>query len=204
MFGKLLHRMVIILNWIVVILIRSFFVSTSLAPVFLVLGIGELERYCKHKGTNDEIEIYSFIIYFSICIVQFILCRVMIALMQTKSTTPIPIDNLNRKDNEILSFLFIFILPLIGNISSLFDKQPIATTTCFIILIFAIADIGAYHFNPIIRLWGYHIYSVKIGNKDSILIARSRRILRSMPEREIKVVNISIGVYIHHWKVMKE
>ena len=197
MFSKLLH-------WLFTISVRSFFVATSLSPVFLVLAIGDLERYCKYKGTKNEIELYCFMIYFVISIVLWISCWFMLWMICKKDTTPIPIDNLNRKDNEILSFLFIFILPLVKGSDSLLGNEPVTTFICFLILIFAIADIGAYHFNPIIRLWGYHIYSIKVGNRDSMLIAKSRRMLRSRPEGKLKVVNIANGVYIHHSKIMSK
>lgn len=204
MFGKLLNRFGKFLHWMFIIFIRSCFVATSLAPVFFVLSIGELERYFSLKDTDIEIGLCSFVTYLIISIVLWIACWFMLWLICFKITRTIPIDNINKKENELLSFLFIFLLPLVRGGESLFGNQLVTTIVCFLIIILAIADIGAYHFNPIIRLWGYRIYSIKVGDSDSILIAKSRRILKSMSDGRLKAVDIANGVYIHNWKRMRE
>ena len=192
MFGRLL-------NWLFIIVIRSVFVATSLMPVFFLFGVSNLERNCRIENTPNH-----YIVYFSISLLLFILCGIILFLAGRKDITPMPIDEINWKDSDLLAFLFIFLLPIISNDKSPFETQLWTTIICLTIIILAMADFGTYHFNPTLRLFCYRIYSFKVGEKDCILIAKSNYILRSMPGVKLPMTNIGSSIYIHNSKKMKK
>ena len=188
MFGRLL-------NWLFIIFIRFLFMATSLMPVFFLFGVSNLERNCRIENTPDH-----YIVYFSISLFLYILCWIILFFALRSDTTPMPIDEINWKDSDLLAFLFIFLLPIISSDKSPFETQLCTTIICLIIIILAMADFGTYHFNPTLRLFGYRIYSFKVGEKDCILIAKSNYILRSIPGAKLPMTNIGSSLYIHNSK----
>lgn len=186
-------------NRLFIIFIRFLFVATSLMPVSFLFGVSNLERNCRIENTPDH-----YIVYFSISLLLFILCGTILFLAGRKDTTPMPIDEINWKDSDLLAFLFIFLLPIISSDKLPFENQLWTTIICFIIIILAMADFGAYHFNPTLRLFCYRIYSFKVGKKNCILIAKSNHILRSMPGAKLPMTNIGSSLYIHNSKKMRK
>ena len=70
-------------------------------------------------------------------------------------------------------------------------------TNIYVILIVTLAfvDVGAFQFNPMMRLIGYRFYIVKDKEGVSYLLI-SKEILRK-PGIEIPVVSISHDIYLH-------
>lgn len=187
------------LNWLFIILIRFLFVATSLMPVFFLFGVSNLERNCRIENTPDH-----YIVYFLISFFLFLLCGIILYLAGRKDTTPMPIDEIDWKDSDLLAFLFIFLLPIISNDKSPFETQLWTTIICFTIIILAMADFGTFYFNPTLRLFRYRIYSFKVDEKDCILIAKSNYILRSIPGAKLPMTNIGSSIYIHNSKKMRK
>lgn len=182
------------IRWIVKCFIRSFLVFTSFSPVVLIFGISQWERNHSFK---------CFILYFTISVLMIFGCLGILKLAEKKSLkASIHIKELESKGGDILAYLFILLLPFIRSDNSSFGSQPLTTIACIFIIIFAMADVGAYHFNPLMRILRYRIYSIKIEDVNGILIAKTKDILYGS-DIDLNVVTISIAhnVYIHTEKM---
>ena len=56
------------------------------------------------------------------------------------------IEEFERKDQELLAFLFIYLLPFVRSETALFIGQWLTSIYILVILLFAIAHVGAFHF----------------------------------------------------------
>ena len=72
------------------------------------------------------------------------------------------IKEFERKDQEVLTFLFIYLLPFVLSGNSTFASEWLTSIYILIIIIIAIAQVDAFHFNPVMRLLlGYRFYAAK-------------------------------------------
>ncbi|MEY6431180.1 hypothetical protein ABC977_02025 [Thioalkalicoccus limnaeus] len=63
------------------------------------------------------------------------------------------------------------------------------------IIFLVIAHAGAFHFNPVMGLLGYHFYAVKNGDGVSHLLIS--RIELRRPGRDVTTVRLAHGIYLH-------
>ena len=182
------------IRWITRCFIRSLLVFTSFSPVVFIFGISQWERDHSFK---------CFMLYLAISILMIFGCLGILKLAEKKSPKgSIHIKELEHKGGDILAYLFILLLPFIRSDNSSFGSQALTTIACILIIILTMADIGVYHFNPSMRIWGYRIYSIKIKDVNGILIAKTKDILYSS-DKNLNVVTIAIvhNVYIHTEKM---
>ena len=185
MFSKFIDM----IKFLLIHIIRIVFAATSLAPLVLVIGISISEDKCS-------------LIYFLCGLVIFILlvgiCCCILKCFEKKPQKFQVIKEIERKDNDILTYLFIFLLPFIRSNNSMLGNQPITTAVCIFVLLVVIADIGAYHFNPVLRILGYHVYSVNINNAQGILLAKTKDVLYGEDiELELATLSSNYKIYMH-------
>ena len=173
--------------------IKLLLATTSLAPMVVIYGLSRLEADWS----------VTHLIRFIICLLLFLLmvvgCWAILNHFEKKSRKHfIYIKEIERKDHDILVYLFIFLLPFIRSDSSIIGSQPITTVVCILIILIVIADVGAYNFNPTLRLLQYHIYSISTRNAKGILIAATEDVLYGS-DIELKVVTLSHNykIYMH-------
>jgi len=99
-----------------------------------------------------------------------------------------------HKDQEMLMYLFIYILPFIRSGVATFATEWITSIFLLLIIAFAIAQANAFHFNPIMVLFGYHFYAIKDSQGVSNLLI-SKEDLRC-PNIEVQTVQITGNVYL--------
>ena len=98
-----------------------------------------------------------------------------------------------RKDQEMLTFLFIYLLPFLR--SGTFASDWLMSIYILGILTLAIAHADAFHFNPVMRLLGFRFYAVK--NQEGVTnLLISKKDLRQ-PNEEIQTVRLAPDVYLH-------
>ena len=133
---------------------RFILALTSFAPLLGVIAI----NYFIDKKTLLAI------LMFDIAICLFFVCwRMMRYGSKSGATFILEIKEFNRRDQGILVFMFIYLLPLIRSPNSLFTnwQTTISPLVVFALIIAIIIDIGAYNFNPVMRVFGYRAYEVK-------------------------------------------
>ena len=167
---------------------QFFLVATSLSPVLFAIAISRFECGQPWKGY-----IWLGIIAFLMVVV----CRALLKYMEKKAQSHlIYIQEFERKDQEVLTFLFIYLLPFIRSGCSTFASEPLTSVYVLIIIFIALVQARAFHFNPVMRLlFGYRFYAVKDQRGMSNLLI-SEKDLRQ-PGEEIKTVALTWNVYLH-------
>ena len=165
---------------------KSLLVSTSLSPVLCVVAINQFEH-----GRPWTIWIWWLVI--AICLAflcQYILKRA------TNSAQRILfyIEEFESKDHEMLTFLFIYLLPLIRSDHSTLINDWLTSTFVLAIIVLAVAYTGAFHFNPVMRLFGYRFYAVKDQQGITKLLISKRNLLQS--KKEVKTAMLSWNVLL--------
>lgn len=149
---------------------KSLLSIASLSPVFLTFWFNEFSK------NWDLREGYFYLIGFVIIVfISFFTFR----LAESKlEILPIKIETVQNSDNEVISYIFAYILPLLG-----FDVKLTLFILCLFLLIVFTTNI--YHFNPVVGLFGYHYYTVTIEGGISFILISKKTLMNA---KEIKNV----------------
>lgn len=165
--------------------------STSLCPLLLIVSVNQFERYKSVK---------SGIMWLAAALVLIILCGWLLKHFSKKAGKHLLyIHEFERKDHEMLAFLFIYILPVIRSESPTFASEWITSVCLLVVLTFAIAHAHAFHFNPVMGFFGYRFYAIKDSRGVSNLLISKEDSQR--PDQEIQTVQLTSNVYIQTEKV---
>ena len=100
-----------------------------------------------------------------------------------------------REDKEMLAFLVTYLLPFLSTEKMGFAGDWLTGAYILLIIFLVISHAGAFHFNPVMGLLGYHFYSVK--NKDGVShLLISRPELRR-PGQELQTVRLASSIYLN-------
>ena len=169
------------------IVAKCLLVSTSLSPVLGAVAINQFER-----GESWTKCIWWLTVGFLLVALCWGLLRY---AAQNAQKHLFDIKEFERKDQELLAFLFIYLLPFVRSENTTFASQWLTSVYILSIIILAIAHAGAFHFNPVMRLLGYRFYAVK--NRHGVLnLLISKRDLRR-PGKELQTVQLAWDVYLH-------
>lgn len=155
--------------------IKLFLVLTSLAPVMLTYWFVEQSNKYNYANSflENSIENYrvgSFYIISTIILV--LLFWFILYLSKNKlEKLPVIIEEIKSADNESISFILVYLLPLASKIeNSVNIPVLIFISVLFFIIVFTS---NSYHFNPLLNFIGYHFYEVKVqGGVTYVLLTR--------------------------------
>ena len=167
---------------------KCLLVSTSLSPVLGAIAISQFER-----GEPWTIWIW----WLGVALLLVALCWALLKYAATKAQKHLFfIKEFERRDQELLTFLFIYLLPFVRPGNSTLGSEWLTSTYILLIIIIAIAQAGAFHFNPVMRLlFGYRFYAAKDeGGVSNLLI--SKEDLRR-PAIEVQTVRLAWNIYLH-------
>lgn len=166
---------------------------TSLAPVLGALFFNHLDNGDPLNG----IHILKGIPFLIIGLLLFIVCWLFLKKYAPKEfeIEPFYIKEFDRRDLEMLTFLLIYLLPFIQSNDPMFARGWLTNIYVIFIITIAFVDVGAFQFNPMMRLIGYRFYIVKNKNGVSYLLI-SKKVLKT-PGIEIPVVPISHDIYLY-------
>lgn len=168
-------------------LLKFLLMATSLSPVLVALAINQFECGQPRKG---------WWIWLGIAFIFVGGCWALLKFVNKKARSElISIQEFERKDQEVLTFLFIYLLPFIRSGCSTFASEPITSGYVLIIIIIALVQARAFHFNPVMRFLGYRFYAVKDQHGVSNLLISKKDLRR--PGVEIKTVALAQDVYLH-------
>lgn len=150
-------------------------VTTSLAPICLTLWFVEFSKAWDGKlpfVTNMLGNWQIGINYLIAALLMSLICFGLVCLSSRKlEKLPVKIKSVKTVDKEIVGFLLVYLLPLINQ----GENHISVAVLIFIAIIFflIIYNSHAYHFNPMLGLFGYHFYEVCIeGDITYVLITR--------------------------------
>lgn len=165
---------------------KCLLVSTSLSPAFFVMGVNQFERCNWLLGT---IWIVLTVVLISVCL------GLLKYVAKNGSKSPLYIKEFESKDQEILTYLFIYLLPFIQSDNPTFASMWITGVVSLIILILFIAHVGAFHVNPVMRLFRYRFYAIKNDHGVPNLLISNRAIVR--PDKRLQAVKLARNVYLY-------
>ena len=161
-------------------------VLTSLSPAIFILAVNQFER-CKWLFGG---------IWMAVAFALTVICWRMLKYFAKKaSESPIYIKEFESKDQEILTYLFIYLLPFIKSDNPTFASNWITGICSLAIIIVFIAHVGAFHYNPVMHILGYRFYAVKNAHGVSNLLISNKKIPR--PDKKLQTVKIAENIYLY-------
>ena len=123
-----------------------------------------------------------------------LLCQYILRYAAKKAQKHIlSITEFDCKDQEMLVFLFVYMLPFLR--AETLVSGWIMNLYIMVIIIPAIVFAGAFHFNPVMRLWGYRFYAVK-SRRGTTKLLISKKDLRHSGD-EVQTVRLAPDVYLY-------
>lgn len=149
---------------------RLLLTSTSLAPAICVYAIIQFSNKCWGWGISLLLLFFALII----------LCWLLLTYIKN-NVAPIPlnINSVKATDKDMLSFLLAYFLPLISpNTFNLFTNPSVIIVT-FVIIFLCVYNSNAFHFNPILSMFGFHFYEVTNDENIPYMLITKREITQS-------------------------
>ncbi len=162
-------------------------VSTSLAPV---LGAVAVNQFARHEHWS------RWGAWLGAGLLLVSLCWAMLRYAAKNSQKDLfHIKEFERNDKEVLAFLLAYLLPFVSAQNMAFTGEPLTGAYILGIIFLVFAHSGAFHFNPVMGLLGYHFYAVKSGDGVSHLLISKDELRR--PGKDVQTIRLAHGVYLH-------
>lgn len=169
---------------VLTLLAKIILVATSLAPVCFVLAFNYIGKCFWKTGA-----------LIAAVIGLYLIGKIMMNyISRTGEPFRLHIKEFNRKDQGTLTFLLIYILPVISHPDASFSAEWYMILAVFFIIVLTIVDVGAYNCNLLIRFCGYSFFEVR--DKDGLpcLLLTKKKHLN--PDEEIMMTEISRDVFV--------
>ena len=98
---------------------------------------------------------------------------------------PVEIDEIKTADNESLTFVLVYLLPLASQASGGFSIPVLIFVAA--LFFFIVMTSNSYHFNPLLNLCGYHFYEVKVSGGVTYILLSKKDITNS---KSVKAVHL--------------
>lgn len=162
---------------------RTLMFFGSYCPLFLILGI-------KYLG-NFGLIIFIPCLFCALCV--FFVTPSLTSYFNSINSNHQTIKTIQRKDVDILAYMFTYLIPLFDIDFTLSINLIIVSTIFIIIFIFYIRSNVFYTVNPIFNFLGYHLYDIEsIDGYNYTLI--SKNILNT--NQQINVIQLEYGIII--------
>lgn len=163
-------------------------VSTSLSPL---LGAVAVNQYARGEPAS------RYGAWLAAAVVLVALCWALLRYASKNAQTDrYRIKEFERNDKEMLAFLVTYLLPFLSTEKMGFAGDWLTGAYILLIIFLVIAHAGAFHFNPVMGLLGFHFYSVK--NEDGVShLLISRPELRR-PGQELHTVKLAHNIYLNN------
>ena len=149
-------------------LTQFFLTASAFAPIFLSYSLVlALDNHCTMS-----------LLSLGVCVALVLTCVGLLGM--SRKFLPVKTFKTKRaepKDNEIFSFLLIYLLPLVTRDLATYNWWAWGLVAALFCLMVAMSY--GFHFNPLLALFGYHFYSIsEEGGMPHVLITK-RRIYRT-------------------------
>jgi len=152
-------------------------VSTALAPICLTLWFVEISSAWQSSlpwSDNLAAHWQAGSGYLLAALILSGLCLGLVRLSASRhglERLPVKIKAVKTVDKEIVGFLLVYLLPLINQSQNTISLSVLVFVAVIFFLI--VYNSHAYHFNPLLGLFGYHFFEVTIeGDITYVLITR--------------------------------
>lgn len=162
-------------------------VATSLSPLLGAVAVNQLALGKPVSGWLPWLAV-GFLLVF----VCWALLRHLAASAQSQL---LRLAEFERNDQEVLAFLVTYLLPFISAKDIAFPGQWLTGAYILAVIFLVIAHAGAFHFNPVMGLLGYHFYGIKNGDGVSLLLISKAELHK--PGVEVRTVRLAPTIYLH-------
>ena len=166
---------------------RFLLVSTSLSPLLGAVAVNQFARGEPAARWGAWLAVAILLVFLCWALLRY--------AAKNAQQHQFHIKEFERNDKEVLAFLVTYLLPFLSTEKMGFAGDWLTGAYVLAIIFLVIAHAGAFHFNPVMGLLGYHFYAVKNGDGVSHLLI-SREELRR-PGRDVKTVRFAYGIYLH-------
>ena len=159
--------------------------STSIAPVLVAIAINQY--------AYNSYWVF-WIPWLLVAVLLVVLCWILLVFAEKNmQTVDIQISEFERNDKEVLAFLVAYLLPFLTmKESAIHGKWLMGTYILFIIFI-SISHAGIFHFNPIMGLFGYHFYKVKLNDGISQVVISKKELMRT----GINLTSVKLATHLY-------
>lgn len=162
-------------------------VSTSLSPLLGAVAVNQFARGEPATRWGAWLVVAILLVFLCWALLQHI--------ARNAQQHQFRIKQFERNDHEVLAFLVTYLLPFLSTEKMGFAGDWLTGAYVLAIIFLVIAHAGAFHFNPMMGLLGYHFYAVKNGDGVSHLLISKDELRR--PGRDVTTVRLSHGIYLH-------
>jgi len=161
-------------------------VATSLSPVLGAVAVNQIALH--RPWTSWGPWLFAGVLLIIAC---FLLLRYSERSAQDET---ISIIEFERNDKDVLAFLLAYLLPFLSSKSMDFEGQWLTGAYILLIIFLVVSHTGAFHFNPVMALLGYHFYGIKTdGGVSQLLIYRGT--LKRL-NQEVATVKLAPHIYL--------
>lgn len=168
-------------------LAKLLLVSTSLSPILGAVVVNQVSRGVAWTSWGAWLVVALLLVF---------ICWAMLHYAATNiQKQPYIIQSFERSDQEILSFLLAYLLPFVSSENMAFTGEWLTGAYILGIIFLVVAHAGAFHFNPVMGLLGYHFYAVR--NQDGVAHLLISKAELRRPGEEVDTVRLASNIYLH-------
>ena len=162
-------------------------VSTSLSPLLGAVAVNHFSR-------GESIVYWG--AWLVVALLLAFLCWALLHYAAKNAQRHIvQINEFKQDDKEVLAFLVTYLLPFLSTDKMGFTGDWLTGAYVLLIIFIVIAHAGAFHFNPVMGLLGYHFYAVKDKEGASLLLISKAELHRAGVE--VQTVRIAHSIYLN-------
>lgn len=162
-------------------------VSTSLSPLLGAVAVNQFAR-------GESID--RWLPWLVVAVLLVFLCWALLTYAaRNVQTQNFHIKEFERNDKEVLAFLVTYLLPFLSTEKMGFGGEWLTSAYVLLIIFLVITHAGAFHFNPVMGLLGYHFYAIKDNEGVSQLLISKAELHR--PNVEVETVRLATNIYLH-------
>jgi hypothetical protein len=162
-------------------------VSTSLSPLLGAVAVNQFARGEPMTRWGAWLAVALLLVFLCWALLRY--------AAKNAQQHQIHIKEFERTDKEVLAFLVTYLLPFLSTEKMGFAGDWVTGAYVLAIIFLVIAHAGAFHFNPVMGLLGYHFYAVKNGDGVSHLLISKDELRRR--GRDLATVRLAHGIYLH-------
>ena len=161
--------------------------ATSLSPVLGAVAVNQFARHEPWTRWAGWLVAALFLVFVCWAVLRYAARNAQQHLFHIKE--------FERNDTEVLAFLLAYLLPFVSSKDMAFTGEWLTGAYIFGVIFLVFAHAGAFHFNPVMGLLGYHFYSVKNGDGVSQLLISKAELRR--PGKDVQTVRLAHGINLH-------
>jgi MFS family permease len=167
-------------------LAKLLLVSTAMSPVLGAVAVNQFARREPLIRWGPWLAVALLMVFLCWALLQY--------AAKNAQKHQFHIKEFERNDQEVLAFLLAYLLPFVASENMSFTGEWLTGAYILGIIFLVIAHAGAFHFNPVMGLLGYHFYAVKNGEGVSHLLISKIELQR--PGTDLQTVRLAHHIYL--------